>query len=129
MEQEKSELNMQIRSLELSVETQAAQIRELTRLSHAINDQLNRKGTISGLFSSGSKPPPNDKDILPETPVKDVSENHDLPPGVVSDAVVSFLAPADEDHALRFVADSVPIVQKGIITEAVEYFLDGCREA
>ena len=109
------------------METQAAQIRELTRLTHAINDQLNRKGTITGIFSSSSKP--KDRDNVPETPVKEVSESHNLPPGIVSDAVVSFLAPADEDHTLLFGSDSVPIVQKGIITEAVEYFLDGCREA
>ena len=133
-EREKAYLNDKVINLELAVEEQATKIRELTRLSYALGDQLDVKRKKGGVTSDS---PQNisysySEDALWDEEELDWTSVDYSDEGVLLGSVNAYLgsaAPSTAVHeSYHLYGRHNPPIRKGVITDAVNFFLDGCPD-
>ena len=107
--------------MELTLEKQAAQIRELTRVAHSIQERQ-EKFTMAGLFK-GTQDKPKEASYEYTLKATEVSSSE----GMIMDAVSMWLN--DQSEKGSGIAPHCEVSsdeENGLIGEAVHYFLDGC---
>lgn len=114
------EIKNKLTDLEILVDTQAAQIRELSRLAYDLEEKQRSRLNFFKKDSSSGKA------------VKEVS--HQSVPGQTE--AEGFANSEDSTDALDVLFDhpstgsqlNLPVVEKGVIMDAVHNFLEGCPE-
>lgn len=118
-EREKAYLLDRLETLELTMEKQSAQMRELERLAHHLGDKLDHKTKNR---NSSEVPAPT---TVASGEVKNISYENDYD-GVVLEAVESVLAP--EIRADFDISAFKSLNQKDFVISSAEYVLNGCEE-
>ena len=103
IKQEKSELCGRIDGLELALEQQRTEMRELKRLSHSINDKLSKKRSFF-----------TDKD---DSTIKDVSNESNILQASLNDLL------SEESSVIEQVDFSYPPIRKGAIMDAIDFLI------
>lgn len=139
IEREKAYLLDKVENLEFTLEKQTVEIKELRRLTHHLSDEIYKKSLRAklGLTSapeSDSNPSPNSTPTvekvsftLPDQSSSDQSQEINQPLVLeAAESLVGLSSESFEAYPVQYMF--TPIMTPGLISSAVEYFLDGCPE-
>ncbi|TRY63060.1 hypothetical protein TCAL_07948 [Tigriopus californicus] len=144
IEREKAYLVDKVENLELTLEKQTVEIKELRRLTHHLSDEVYKKSLRAKLGLTTAPEPDSKKGQHSTLPVEQVSycmtsapcqeeeDDIDAVKPLVLAVADSFVGPStsslssemDDSYRVHYMFS--PVVTPGLVSSAVDYFLDGC---
>nr|ACO10305.1 OPA3-like protein CG13603 [Caligus rogercresseyi] len=114
--EEKDALRRTITNLEFRVEKQSVQIRELTRLSHGIQDQIHKK-SLKSLFNEAPQLPPELEEV--EKEAEEVKKDSSVP----SSLPLTVNAESPPTHRIVLTPDGDEVRSRGVMGSLVDLIL------